>query len=437
MSVKLPAGVDALPKGVDINGNFLRIAFKYEGERRREPLRNVAKINKATIAYADNKRRTILAEIKENRFDYAAHFPDSTWLKARQELPNDPAKRTVDEGIAQWLEVAKVKKAHSTYINYKSKSEHVRKKFTGRAIASIPKSELELFQAELLTNGLKPKTVNDVFTIIRGVWGDAFSDEIIKLNPLERIENILSDSDSEFADPFTRSEIERIAGADPERMADSRMIVFNCWAGLSLSELIATGVEDVDLVAGTLTIRRALVVGEFKVPKERSRIRTVELIAPALELLTMIVAEARDAEPTHITVVQRDNITKKHERVRFLFRSSTSGLLWNGKTVSNWFTAHLEKAGIRHRGANQARHTFASQALSSYVPIEWVARQLGHSDTTMVRKHYGRWISKDTKSMAEIVSKMMGFEPSILESFKPQDAEPDAPCECGPEVIQG
>jgi len=103
-------------------------------------------------------------------------------------------------------------------------------------------------------------------------------------------------------------------------------------------------------------------------------------------------------------------LTKKHERVRFLFRSSTSGLLWNGKTVSNWFTAHLEKAGIRHRGANQARHTFASQALSSYVPIEWVARQLGHSDTTMVRKHYGRWVSKDTKSMAEVVSKMMGFQ---------------------------
>ena len=409
MSSKLPAGVGALPTGVDINGNHLRIAFMYEGERRREPLRNVAKINKAAIAYADNKRRTILAEIKENRFDYAAHFPDSVWLKARQELPNEPAKRTVDEGITQWLEVARVKKAHSTFINYKSKSEHVRRKFTGRTIASIPKSELELFQAELLTNGLKPKTVNDVFTIIRGVWGDAFSDEIIKLNPLERIENIQSDSDSEFADPFTRSEIERIATADPERLADSRMIVFNCWAGLSLSELIAAAVEDVDLVAGTLTVRRALVTGEFKVPKERTRIRTIELITPALELMRIIMDQAKSTEPVHITVVQRDNITKKQERVRFLFRSSTSGLLWSGKTLSNWFTAHLERAGIRHRGANQGRHTFASQALSSYVPIEWVARQLGHSDTTMVKKHYGRWISKDTKNMAEIVSKMMGF----------------------------
>jgi integrase len=96
-------------------------------------------------------------------------------------------------------------------------------------------------------------------------------------------------------------------------------------------------------------------------------------------------------------------------KVRFLFRSSTSGLLWSGKTLSNWFTAHLKKAEVRHRGANQCRHTFASQMLSSYVPVEWVARQLGHADTTMVRKHYGRWIPKDTKSMAGIVSKMLGF----------------------------
>lgn len=111
MSVKLPADVDSLPTGVDINGNLLRIALMYENERRREPLRNVAKINKAASAYADNKRRTLLAEIKENRLGYAAHFPDSVWLKARQELPNEPAKRTVDEGLAQWLEVARVKKA--------------------------------------------------------------------------------------------------------------------------------------------------------------------------------------------------------------------------------------------------------------------------------------------------------------------------------------
>lgn len=218
-----------------------------------------------------------------------------------------------------------------------------------------------------------------------------------------------SDAEHEHADPFTREEIDLIGKTDVDRKADTRMIMFNCWTGLSLSELIALAVEDVDLNAGTVHVRRALAVGEFKVPKERSRVRVVELIDPALALMREILADASTSVPTDIKVIQRDNITSKQSSVRFLFRSSTSNLMWNGRTLSDWFTAHLDKAGIRHRGANQSRHTFASQMLSSYVPVVWVARQLGHADTTMVRKHYGRWIPKDTKSMAGIVSKMLGF----------------------------
>lgn len=70
-----------------------------------------------------------------------------------------------------------------------------------------------------------------------------------------------------------------IEQADPERLSDARMILFNCWTGLSLSEFVALSIEDIDGEAGVL---RALVSGEFKVPKERSRTRTVELIDPAL-----------------------------------------------------------------------------------------------------------------------------------------------------------
>ena len=128
------------------------------------------------------------------------------------------------------------------------------------------------------------------------------------------------------------------------------MIVFNCWAGLSLSELIALAAEDVDLVAGVVHVRRALVIEEFKVPKERTRLRLVELIDPALDLIREIVAAAQDAPYEEIKVIQRDNITSKKQQVRFLFRSSTSGLLWNGRTLSNWFTEHLKKAGVKMLG---------------------------------------------------------------------------------------
>lgn len=399
-----------LPAGIELNGKRLRISFMFNGRRCREPLKNISKIDSKSIAYAENKRRAILAEIREGRFDYSAHFPDSSQAATFSGLEIKNLKRTVQEGIDAWLEVQQAKKAKSTYINYASKAKHVSEKFGKRRIADIGKGDLELFQARLLREGFSPKTVNDIFTIVRGVWTEAFEDGVIKNNPTDRIRNIERDGESEFADPFTRNELELIANGDPSRMKDARMILFNCWVGLSVSELVALAMEDVDLARGGIHVRRAKVAGEFKVPKERSRIRFVELISPARELLKKILAEVEGSSPEEIEVTQRDAITKKTEQITLLFRNSVSQRPWNGKSLSEWFTCHLKLSSVRHRGANQCRHTFASQALSSYVPIEWVARQLGHTDTTMVKKHYGRWLPDDTKNMAAVISQMMGFQ---------------------------
>jgi integrase len=398
---------EKLPTGVELNGKQLRIVFMLNGKRCREPVTGVAKVNKASIAYADNKRRTILAEIKEGRFDYAAHFPESPRAAQFSGHGGPSLKRTVKQGIDRWLEVQRAKKATSTIINYVSKSVHLESHFGALKIVDVSKSDFELFQAKLLRQGLAAKTVNDIFTVARGVWSDAFGDGILKANPLERVKNIESDHDAEYADPFTREEIEQLAATDPSPV--TRMVEFNCWAGLSLSEMAALAREDVDLAQGVVHVRRAYVVGEYKVPKERARIRTVELIDPAIRILEQIMIDSEGSSAEVVTVVQRDNVSIKKETLRFLFRTPTEGVAWTGRNISKWFTTHLEKAGVRHRGVNQCRHTFASQALSSYVPVEWVARQLGHSDTTMVRKHYGRWIPSDTKSMAGMVSQMMGF----------------------------
>lgn len=408
---KLPKGVDKLPRGVEINGSRLRIVFMLYGERCREPLPGISTITKASIAYADNKRRSILAEIKEGRFDYATHFPDSAKGAILSGTGGANTKRTVAEGVAVWLEVVKAKKAGSTSRNYAYKAKHVMEWAGPRRIADIGKSDIELFQARLLRSGLAPKTVNDIFTIVRGVWADAYGDGVIRSNPLDRIKNIERDHDDDSADPFTREEIEKIARVQVKasRQQDINMILFDCWAGLSLSELIALAWEDIDLEAGTALIRRARVVGDYKVPKEKARHRVVELIAPALERLRDHAQYTAHLPAQTVKVIQRDNVTIKSECIRFVFRNGQGGHPWHTSSVGRWLQTHLAKAGVRNRGPNQCRHTFASQALSSYVPIEWVARQLGHTDTTMVKKHYGRWIPSDTKSMAGMVSRMMGF----------------------------
>jgi integrase len=61
------------------------------------------------------------------------------------------------------------------------------------------------------------------------------------------------------------------------------------------------------------------------------------------------------------------------------------------------FRRALEKAGLPHRRMYETRHTFASWALAAGESPEWVARTLGHVDTTMVFRTYGRYIPNLTR----------------------------------------
>lgn len=406
---ELPKGIDKLPPGVEIHGRQVRIVFMFRGQRCREPITGYSKITKAVITYAHNKRQSIRAEIKEDRFDFAAHFPDSPRALLYSGHGGPRTSRTVVEGVEKWLQVQQAKKAVSTVRNYRHKAAHVTRHWPVARIRDVTKSDIELFQSKLLASGLSPKTVNDIFTVVRGVWLDAFHDGVIASNPLDRVKNIERDEAEDTADPFTRDELQRIASTKTFRQQDINMIMFGSWCGLSLSELIAFAWEDVDTRNWTITVRRAKVGNEYKVPKERTRVRTVELIDPAIEWLKRQMQHTAMLPAAKITVRQRDNVTTREEEIRLVFLNGKSRAPWHDSSVRRWFASHLRKAGVRYRGPNQCRHTFASQALSAYVPLEWVARQLGHSDTTMIKKHYGRWIPRDTRSMAGMVSQMMGF----------------------------
>lgn len=72
----------------------------------------------------------------------------------------------------------------------------------------------------------------------------------------------------------------------------------------------------------------------------------------------------------------------------------------------------LKKIGIRYRGPNQARHTFASQLLTKGVAERWIMREMGHTSIQMFEKHYGRWMDSEMPDMAKTVSQMFQKDPT-------------------------
>ena len=305
-------------KGVEINNGGIRIVFYYLNKRYRETLNGLAVTDK-NLKFASQKREAILHDISRNRFNYSEYFPKS---KHAIELSGTANKgRTVAEGIEAWLAISQIKNAGSTYRNYKCKSKHITGKWGERPIRSITYSELEQFQIALVKKNLKPKTINDIFTPCRGAFSTAFSDGIIDRNPFDRLKNFKL-VDTNDADPFSKDEIKRIDQQATPRQTELNGILLACWTGLSISELCGLAWEDIDLQAGTLAVKRARVEYIFKAPKELSRTREIELLAPALEILKRLRPLTEMQAPNVVDVKGRDHITITKESLRFVVLNS-------------------------------------------------------------------------------------------------------------------
>jgi integrase len=56
-----------------------------------------------------------------------------------------------------------------------------------------------------------------------------------------------------------------------------------------------------------------------------------------------------------------------------------------------WVPA-LERAGLQYREMKQTRHSFATVALSSGENPLWIAQVMGHRNTDMIIRVYGKYI---------------------------------------------
>lgn len=407
------------PKGVEIRGETIRISFMIDGVRYREKIAGVVAINKNSIKYAANKRQVILNEIKENRFDYRLHFPDSPNALKFIGASSLDINRTVSRGVEMWLDVKSETIADETYNGYKAKAEHVKEYFKERRIRSIKLNDVTLFRRHLREIvGLSTKTINDVFTPLRQVFAQAKRDGIIQLDPLESVKNIKPNDENEesTADPFTLKELARISELKEKGYSSPQLInmfLFTCWTGLRLSEALALAWEDIDLIEYKIKIKRAMVGNKFKSPKEKASYREFELLQPAIDILKDQRRFTYMQAPVEINRKAYNNVDFVQEQLRPVFKNERpeceDGIL-RKKAVQDRYKDILRKAKIRHRGANQCRHTFASMLLTRFVPTSIIYPIMGHSSEDMLKKHYAKLIPEDRPNVAKIISDIAGFE---------------------------
>jgi len=404
-----------LPKGVTIRNKRIQLDFMVEGTRCRELLPAGLPLNQSSINYAENKLRAIRLEIAEKRLNYAQHFPDSPRALELEGATSTDINRSISAGVDLWLEIKSESVSPATYSGYKSKAKHVKNYFKSKKLRHIKKIDIIKFRKHMINClEFEIKTTTDVLTVLRGAFELAFDDGILRHNVMSRVKNLKQDEQRETqANPFNKFEIDQITNlknAGYPRLQAINMMLFQIWTGLSFSEQMAVCWEDIDMQNWTLTVRRARVAGELKVPKEPSRYRTIDLLQPAIDIIKEQYGLTAHYPEQEFNVRRRSNAIMRTERLRFIFRNDAKECvdgIWKKKAVQSAYAAILVAAKVDHRGANQCRHTYASMLLTNYVPLELVSTLMGHIDKETTRKHYARVIPEDRPNLAQKISEIL------------------------------
>jgi integrase len=383
----------------------IEISFIYRGRRCREriPLPPTA----ANLKKVENHRAAILYEIERGTFDYAQVFPNSprvAWFSGA-----GAGTPTLAGYLEDWLEVKKTQIAASTARDYrgiifntiipkfglKLKLDQLRRADIKSWLATIDDQQVEKISNKRLSN---------IQSCLRSALQDAVDDEIIESNPLAgyTFERNEPPREDDHADPFDAAEQALILehARDPQIR---NLFRFAFWTGMRPSELIALNWSDVDWQRDVVSVRKAITRAAKGVPETTKTVagrREVKLLPPALEALT--------AQKAHTLLANDAIFNNPGWRGRGGGRWKGDDQIWEA-----WGTT-LRRAKVRYRNPYQTRHTYASMMLSAGEYPMWVARQMGHADTTTLVRVYARWMpSADPHAGSKAVEK---FTPAATET---------------------
>lgn len=306
-------------------------------------------------------------------FDYGKHFPDSRRAKLLRHGPGGTLRSALLAYVASLANSVEPE----TLRDYERDVAIVARWFDkDRTLASLTRKDIRQAVAK---QALSAQRIRNLLRPLRGALAQQVEDGALKDNPLNGFKIRRAGSiPEEGIDPFTPEEIEALAATDLGYLWE-----FWAWSGLRSGEIIGLEWGDVAPEWTSVAVRRAVRLGRTKAPKSAAGTRVVHLVQPARSA----VADLEQAASGPV------------------FRNPHTGGDWHeAKALNRAFSRACRDAKVRRRYAYQLRHTFATWALSSGENPAWIAKQMGHKDTAMLYRHYGKWMPQmDPKAGSRMV----------------------------------
>jgi integrase len=374
-----------------INGKVY-VDFPYLGERVRES--SDLEWNETNARSVREQLDKIMVAIKAGTFRFSEIFPNSKNREhfKQKEIQAYGLKKTPDsirlkDYMETWYNTLKGsgRVAQRTLFDNKTYVFRYLIPFFGEmTFADLNPSTLEKFvswakQQRYSRKEIKNETVNKILGPLKVVcktaaieygWGSNF-------NPFFGFKKLPEGDPYEKIFPFSINEQVKLI----ERISDywKPYFLFAFRSGLRQGEQLGLKPEDIDWENRQLHVRRAItldedgkrVEGGTKNKYSRRTIKLTPVMFEALEKQKRVYAQFKG---------------------EYFFCNTTGGLVNPSNLRRDVWCPALKEAGLKVREMKQTRHSFATVALSCGENPLWIAKVMGHRNTDMIIKVYGRYV---------------------------------------------
>lgn len=271
---------------------------------------------------------------------------------------------TTSEWIASWIDIRANRKklAPSTVSGYKT----ILRRHIAPQIGDVPLNELATTHVSLCISSVLGKgyerTAQLVYVVLSASMAYAVEKGVLSVSPVSRDDRPFHHS--EFTGWWNAEEVARFVAANADDpFLPAWLLALTC--GLRRGELLGLQWRDIDQAQMVLRVRRQRILVDGVVyerpPKSKAGIRDIPLTAELLDVL------------------------KEHRRRQMRVRPSkyvladANGAPISARRISLRHHAAIKRADVHYIPLHGMRHTMASLAAASGVPIKVMQGILGHA----------------------------------------------------------
>ena len=337
----------------------------------------------------------VSVELIKNRLQGIATNPTTLLTMSKAEL--QAVKESVEKS-----------RAEGTYLNLYYSDRNLREFIENKgvqdiSIATITESLFEEYRFFLKKSGLKASTVNTNLCWLSRLMFRAVSRRIIRCNPFENAKYEKEEQKIRFLQKSDVMKLMAMRMNDKETELARQMFIFSCFTGLAISDMENLENKHIQTAAD----------GQMYIRKERQKTK-VEFIVPLHPIAEIIIRhcmEEQEENGEQQAVKEKgDSLILPHECSRSVINDRLSIV---GKAC-----------GIKERlSFHMARHTFGTMTLNAGIPIESIAKMMGHASISSTQIYAQVTDKKISEDMDRLIAKQseMKREPTEKGACEPSD----------------